>query len=76
MDNEKNKTVDKKNDRIARVTNEETQDTTTLTGRPNIEDIVARNEEEERQARIALYKRVGVVMLLVVVIIIAMYFFS
>ena len=74
-DKNKDKTV-VKDDETVTTTQEGTQGTSSQTGRPNIDVITARNEEEVRQDRRLSYKRVGIVMLLVVVIIIGIYFLS
>ena len=57
-------------------TKEKPQETSSSTGRPNIDVITARNEEEVAQDRKSSYKKAGIVALLVVVIIIAIYFLS
>ena len=46
------------------------------TGRPNIDDITKRNEEEIKQDKKSLYKIAGIIALVVAVIIIVIYFFS
>ena len=46
------------------------------TGRPNIDDITKRNEEEKKQDRKSTYTIAGIVVLLIAVIVIAIYFFS
>ena len=75
MKNDKDQTVEK-NDETVTSTQEGTQETSASTGRPNIDVITARNEEEVKQDRKSLYKKAGIVALLAAVIIIAIYFFS
>ena len=64
-----------KDDETVTSTQKGTQETSLQTGRPNIDVITARNEEEVRQDRKSSYKRVGIITLLIVVIIIAIYIF-
>ena len=67
MENDKDKTV--------RSTSKEgTREPPSLTGRPNIDVITARNEKEAQQDKKSLYKAGGIVALLVLIIIIAIYF--
>ena len=75
MENDKVQTVEK-DDKTVTSTQEGTQETSTVTNRPNINVITARNEEEVRQDKKQSYKKAGTVVLLVVVIIIAIYFLS
>ena len=57
-------------------TQEGTQETSTVTEKPNIDVITARNEEEVKQDGKSSYKKVEIVALLVAVIVIVMYFLS
>ena len=75
MKNDKGQAVEK-DDEIVTSTQKGTQKTSVLTGRPNIDVITARNEEEVKQERRSSYKIAVRVSLLVAVIIIAIYFFS
>ena len=75
MKNDKGQAVEK-DDEIVTSTMKSTQETTVLTGRPNIDVITARNEEEAKQDRRSSYKIAVIVSLLVAVIIIAIYFLS
>ena len=75
MKNDKGQAVEK-DDEIVTSTQKGTQKTSVLTGRPNIDVITARNEEEVKQERRSSYKIAVIVSLLVAVIIIAIYFFS
>ena len=75
MENDKDQTVER-DDETVTSTQEGTQETSASTGRPNIDVITARNEEEVKQDRKSSYKKAGIVALLAVVIIIAIYFFS
>ena len=75
MKNDKGQAVEK-DDEIVTSTQKETQKTSVLTGRPNIDVITARNEEEVKQERRSSYKTAVRVSLLVAVIIIAIYFLS
>ena len=52
------------------------QDRPTLTGRPNIDVITKRNEEEIREDKKSLYKKIGMAALLVIIVVAATYFFS
>ena len=74
-DNDKHLTVEKDNETVTS-TREGVQETSTLTGRPNIDVITARNEEEAKRDRKSSYKIAGIVALLVVIVMIAIYFFS
>ena len=75
MKNDKGQAVEK-DDEIVTSTLKRTQETSVLTGRPNIDVITARNEEEAKQDRRSSYKIVVIVSLLVAVIIIAIYFLA
>ena len=75
MKNDKGQAV-VKDDEIVTSTQKETQKTSVLTGRPNIDVITARNQEEVQQERRASYKITIIVSLLAAVIIIVIYFFS
>ena len=75
MKNDKGQAVEE-DDEIATSILKRTQETSVLTGRPNIDVITARNEEEAKQDRRSSYKKAVIVSLLVVVIIIAIYFSS
>ena len=75
MENNKNQTPEE-NDETVTSTQEETQETSAVTNRPNIDVISARNEEDAAQDRIASYKKAGIIALLVMVIIIVIYFLS
>mgnify|MGYP004292224953 CR=1 FL=1 len=75
MKNDKGQAVEK-DDEIVTSTQKGTQKTSVLTGRPNIDVITARNEEEVKQERRSSYKIAVIVSLLVAVIIIAIYFLS
>ena len=66
----------KNDNEIVTSTQEGTQESTASTGRPNINAIIARNEEEVKQDRKSSYFVIGIAVLLAVVIIIAIYFFS
>ena len=74
-DNDKHLTVEK-DDETVTSTREGVQETSTLTGRPNINVITARNEEEAKRDKKSSYKIAGIVVLLVVIVMIAIYFFS
>ena len=74
-DNDKHLTVEK-DDETVTSTREGVQETSTLTGRPNIDVITARNEEEAKRDRKSSYKIAGIVALLMVIVMIAIYFFS
>ncbi len=75
MKNDKGQAAEK-DDEIVTSTQKGTQKTSVLTGRPNIDVITARNEEEVKQERRSSYKIAVIVSLLVAVIIIAIYFLS
>ena len=75
MKNDKGQAVEK-DDEIVTSTQKGTQKTSVLTGRPNIDVITARNEEEVKQERRSSYKIAVIVSLLVAVTIIAIYFLS
>ena len=48
----------------------------TITGRPNIDDISKRNEEAARQERKSHYTVAGIIVLLVIAVIFLVYFLS
>ena len=48
----------------------------TITGRPNIDDISKRNEEAARQERRSHYTVAGIIVLLVIAVIFLVYFLS
>ena len=75
MKNDKGQAVEK-DDEIVTSTQKGAQETSVLTGRPNIDVIHARNEEEVKQERKSSYKIAVIVSLLAAVIIIVIYFFS
>ena len=52
------------------------QETSTLTGRPNIDDINKRNAEEERQDKKSSYIVIGIMVLVLVAVIVLVYFFT
>ena len=67
--------VEKDNEAVTS-THGKTQRAFTSTGRPNIDVITARNEEEVKQDRKLSYKIAGIAALFVMAIIIVIYFFS
>ena len=75
MKNDKGQAVEK-DDEIVTSTQKGTQKTSVLTGRPNIDVITARNEEEAKQDRRLSYKIAVIALLLAAVIIILVYSFS
>ena len=75
MKNERDQMVEKDNETVTS-TQGKTQRAFTSTGRPNIDVITARNEEEVKQDRKLSYKIVGISALFVMAIIIVIYFFS
>ena len=74
MKNDKGQAVEK-DDEVVTSTQKGTQETSVLTGRPNIDVITARNQEEAQQERRVSYKITIIVSLLVTVTMIAIYFF-
>ena len=76
MENDKDQTVEEDDETVRSTLKEGMRETSTSTGRPNIDVITARNEKEAKQDRKLLYKAGGMVALLVLIIIIAVYFFS
>ena len=75
MKSEKDQMVER-DDKSVTSTHERTQKVFTSTGRPNIEVITARNEEEVKQDRKLSYKIAGIAALFVMTIIVIIYFFS
>ena len=75
-DRDKDRIVDKGDEKTMTSTQEETNKRSMSTGRPNIDDITKRNEEEKKQDRKSTYTIAGTVVLLIAVIVIAIYFFS
>ena len=73
--NKKHPRVEKEDESVTS-TQEKVQEASTLTGRPNIDVITARNEEEAKKDRKSSYKIAGIVALLVVIVIIVIYFFG
>ena len=73
MKNDKGKAVEN-DDEIVTSTLKGAQETSVLTGRPNIDVITARNQEEAQQERRVSYKITIIVSLLAAVIIIVIYF--
>ena len=49
---------------------------TSITGRPNIDEISKRNEAMANQERKSFYKVAGIIVLLIIAIIFLLYFFS
>ena len=68
--------VEKDNETETSTQGRRTQGAATSTGRPNIDVITARNEEEVKKDRKLSYKIVGIAALFVMAIIIVIYFFS
>ena len=75
-DSDKDRMVEKCDEKTVTSTQEETDKRSMSTGRPNIDDITKRNEEEKKQDRKSTYTIAGIVVLLIAVIVIAIYFFS
>ena len=75
-DRDKDRIVEKGDEKTVTSTQEETDKRSMSTGRPNIDDITKRNEEEKKQDRKSTYTIAGIVALLIAVIVIAIYFFS
>ena len=75
-DRDKDRIVEKGDEKTVTSTWEETNKRSMSTGRPNIDDITKRNEEEKKQDRKSTYTIAGIVVLLIAVIVIAIYFFS
>ena len=75
-DSDKDRIVEKGDEKIVTSMQEETNKRSMSTGRPNIDDITKRNEEEKKQDRKSTYTIAGIVVLLIAVIVIAIYFFS
>ena len=75
-DSDKDRIVEKGDEKTVTSTREETNKRSMSTGRPNIDDITKRNEEEKKQDRKSTYTIAGIVVLLIAVIVIAIYFFS
>ena len=75
-DSDKDRIVEKGDEKTVTSTQEETDKRSMSTGRPNIDDINKRNEEERKQDRKSTYTIAGAVVLLIAVIVIAIYFFS
>ena len=47
-----------------------------ISGRPNIDEISKRNEIEEKRERKSTYIKTGIIILMVVVVVLLVYFFS
>ena len=75
-DSDKDRMVEKGDEKTVTSTQEETDKRSMSTGRPNIDDITKRNEEEKKQDRKSTYTIAGIVVLLIAVIVIAIYFLS
>ena len=74
MEDNKDQIVEKDDETVRSTLKEGMRETSTSTGRPNINVITARNEEEAKQDRKSSYRILVIAALLVVVIIIAIYF--
>ena len=74
-DSDKDRMVEKGDEKTVTSTQEETDKRSMSTGRPNIDDITKRNEEEKKQDRKSTYTIAGIVVLLIATIVIAIYFF-
>ena len=75
-DRDKDRIVDKGDEKTMTSTKEETNKRSMSTGRPNIDDINKRNAEEKKQDRKSTYTIAGIVVLLIAVIVISIYFLS
>ena len=75
-DSDKDRIVEKDDEKTVTPTQEETDKRSMSTGRPNIDDINKRNAEEKKQDRKSSYTIAGIVVFLIAVIVIAIYFFS
>ena len=75
-DSDKDRIVEKDDEKTVTSAQGETDKRSMSTGRPNIDDITKRNEEEKKQDRKSTYTIAGIVVLLIAVIVIAIYFFS
>ena len=75
-DSDKNRIVERDDEKTVTSAQEETGKRSMSTGRPNIDDINKRNEEEKKQDRKSSYTIAGIVVLLIAVIVIAIYFLS
>ena len=77
-DNDKNLTVEKNDETVAPVQKERRKEDsrTSVTGRPNIDEISKRNEEAAKQERKSYYTVVGIIVLLIIAVIFLVYFFS
>ena len=75
-DSDKDRVVEKDDEKTVTSTQEETGKRSMSTGRPNIDDINMRNAEEKKQERKSTYTIAGIAVLLIAVIVIAIYFFS
>ena len=75
-DSDKDRIVEKDDEKTVTSTQEGTDKRSMSTGRPNIDDITKRNAEEKKQDKKSSYTIAGIVVLLIAVIVIAIYFFS
>ena len=75
MKNDKDQEVGKDQETVIS-TQEGIRERSTLTGRPNIDVIIKRNEEESKQDRKSSYIVTGIVALLAMAIVFAIYFLA
>mgnify|MGYP000633845300 CR=1 FL=1 len=78
-DNDKEQTVEKDNETVASAQKKQQEKdghASSITGRPNIDEISKRNEAIANQERKTFYKVAGIIVLLIIAIIFLLYFFS
>ena len=78
-DNDKEQTVEKDDETVASAQKRQQEKdghASSITGRPNLDEISKRNEEAEKRDRKSSYITTGIIVLFVVVVVVLIYFFS
>ena len=75
-DNDKGHTIEKTDETTTFTQGYSKDDHASVTGRPNIDEISKRNEEDAKLERKSIYKKVGIVVLFIIVAVVLIYFFS
>ena len=75
--NGKSQTVEKIDEKVSMQKERSRKNShTSITGRPNIDEISKRNEEAEKRDRKSSYITSGIIVLFVIVVVVLIYFFS
>ena len=75
--NDKSKTVEKIDETVSMQKERSRKNShMSITGRPNIDEISKRNEEEIKRERKSFYTVAGIIILFIVIVVVLIYFFS